>query len=72
MNQWYVHGGCKKIKIILKKTIIMWNSYIEWRRIFPSYHKGGAVSVIFLFGQIFYNVTVLHLEKKKDNKNITK
>lgn len=41
-------------------------SYMEWWYIFPSYHKGGGVSVIFFLGQVLYNMTVLHLEERTE------
>lgn len=37
-------------------------SYMEWRYIFSSDHKGSALSVILLLGQVFYYMAVLHLK----------
>lgn len=42
---------------------------MEWRYVFPSYHKGGGVSIIFFLGQVLYYMAVLHLKKKKKKKN---
>lgn len=36
--------------------------YMEWRYIFSSDHKGSAVSVILLLGQVLYDMAVLHLK----------
>lgn len=51
--------------MLLLFILTIWYSYVEWWRILPSDHQGGGVSIIFLFGQIFYDVAVLDLKKKK-------
>lgn len=43
-------------------------SYMERRYVFPSHHKGSAVSVMLLLGQALYYMAVLHLKITEINK----